>query len=112
MEHLPSVWTLGETEGARRATGVSPSVAAVDSPWPDGWSGGGVRIQPGCFRTLLGGQRGRLSLGSQAGIEILEPVAAPADVEHVTGVEQSIENRGGQHFIAGEHLGPVAHAFV
>ena len=44
--------------------------------------------------------------------EVAEPIAATLDVEHVTVVQQSIEDGGGEDLVAGEHLGPVADALV
>ena len=44
--------------------------------------------------------------------EVSESVASAFDVEDVAVVEESVEDGGGEDFVAGEEFGPVADAFV
>lgn len=45
-------------------------------------------------------------------IELAEAVGAAVDVDDVHVVEQAVEDGGGEDFVAGEDLGPVAHVLV
>ena len=43
---------------------------------------------------------------------IAKTIAAALDVQHVRPVQQPVQDRGGQHLIPGQKLGPVPHALV
>ncbi len=45
-------------------------------------------------------------------LEVAEAVAASLDVEHVTMMQQPIEDGGGEDLVAGQELRPVLDAFV
>ena len=49
---------------------------------------------------------------SQESVEFPQPVAPPVDVDDVHVVDQAVEDGGGQNFVAGEDLRPVAHVLV
>jgi hypothetical protein len=41
-------------------------------------------------------------------LEVTQPVAPPADVQHMRAVEQAVEDRRRQHLVAGEQLGCIS----
>src|SRR3954452_23830621 len=59
---------------------------------------------------LLAGASGSRQL--QRLLEVAQTVAAALDVQHVRAVQQPVQDRRRQHLVAGEQLGPVAHALV
>src|SRR3954454_23959324 len=44
--------------------------------------------------------------------EVTKTIAATLDVQDVSPVQQPIQDRGGQHLVPGQQLGPVSHALV
>ena len=52
-------------------------------------------------------------MGQLEGVfEVTKPIAATLDVQDVSPVQQPIQDRGGQHLVPGQQLGPVPHALV
>lgn len=50
--------------------------------------------------------------GSQGLLQIPQSVAAALDVDDMCVVQQPVQNGGGQRFVTGQQLAPVAHALV
>jgi hypothetical protein len=76
----------------------------------------GKRAEPG----RVSGPQGARGRGSSAGggdaafdadEAVLQPVAGPVDSDDLAVVQEAVEDRGGQHFVA-EDLSPLAEAFV
>lgn len=53
-----------------------------------------------------------MPLHTEGLLEVAQAIGSALDVQDMGFVQQPVKDGGGQHFVAGEKLGPVAHGFV